>query len=217
MSPTSAGGALRLETIDPAAFRHTPWKNGGGVTIDIAESTLPGFPPGSWEGMKWRFGRTAIVAPGPFSDLSGYDRQQVLVAGSGLVLETPAGEIDVRQPFRPVRFAGETRIASRLEAGPVEVVNLIGDRSRVATGLACLPAGATSSLPAGVHVIYAARMSNELAVNGKACELAGDHALRIDADESFTLANRLGTAIVASIFSLRTSLPGDAPRSATNA
>ena len=69
MSPTPAGSGIRLTTIDPAAFRHTPWKNGGGVTIDIAESMLPGFAPGSWEGMVWRFGRTAIVTPGPFSDL----------------------------------------------------------------------------------------------------------------------------------------------------
>jgi hypothetical protein len=167
--------------------------------------------------MVWRFGRTAIVAPGPFSDLSGYDRQQVLVAGSGLVLETPAGEIDVRQPFRPVRFAGESLIVSRLEAGPVEVVNLIGDRSRVATELACLAAGATSLVPAGLHVIYAAKTSSELTLNGKLCELASGHALRIDADESFTIASRLGTAIVASILPLRTSLPGDVPRSAAHA
>ena len=55
----------------------------------------------------------------------------MLVAGRGLVLQTPDGEIDVRRPFRPVRFAGETPIVSRLEAGPVEVVNLIGDRRQV--------------------------------------------------------------------------------------
>ena len=79
MSPIPTASGIRLTTIDPAAYRHTPWKNGGGVTIDIAESLLPGFPPGSWEGMVWRFGRTAIVAPGPFSDLSGFDR----AAGAG--------------------------------------------------------------------------------------------------------------------------------------
>ena len=44
---------------------------------------LPGFAPGSWDGMIWRFGRTAIVTPGPFSDLSGFDRQQVLVVRFG--------------------------------------------------------------------------------------------------------------------------------------
>ncbi|HYI29806.1 MAG TPA: HutD family protein, partial [Bradyrhizobium sp.] len=137
--------------------------------------------------------------PGPFSDLGGYDRQQVLVSGSGLVLETPDGEIDVRRPFQPVRFTGETRIVSKLEAGPVEVVNLIGDRSRVATDLSCLTAGATNSCAAGVHVIYAATTRCDLAIDGNACEIAIGHALRIDAGESFTLASRLGTAIVASI------------------
>ncbi|MDO9298135.1 HutD family protein [Bradyrhizobium sp.] len=200
MSPTAAGSGVRLAAIDPAAFRHTPWKNGGGVTIDVAEALLPGFAPGSWEGMVWRFGRTAIVTPGPFSDLSGFDRAQVLVSGHGLVLETPTGEIDVRQPFRPVRFAGETAIVSRLEAGPVEVVNLLGDRSRVSIDLSCLAAGATDSRPAGVHIIYAATTPCDLAIDGNACAIASDHALRIDAGESFTVASRLGTAIVASIF-----------------
>jgi environmental stress-induced protein Ves len=200
MNPASAGSGVRLAAIDPAAFRHTPWKNGGGVTIDVAESMLPGFAPGSWDGLVWRFGRTAIVAPGPFSDLSGYDRQQMLVSGSGLVLETPAGEIDVRRPFKPVRFAGETRILSRLEAGPVEVVNLMGDRLRVVTDLSCLAAGATNSRPAGVHIIYAATTACDLAVDGNALQIAAGHALRIDAGASFTLTSRLGTAIVASIF-----------------
>ena len=82
------------------------------------------------DGDVWRFGRTPITAAGSFSDYTGFDRMQVLVAGSGLVLETPDGEIDVRTPFKPVRFAGETRIVSRLEAGPVEVINLMGDRRR---------------------------------------------------------------------------------------
>ena len=199
MSPTPAAGRIRLAPIDPVAYRHAPWKNGGGVTTDFAEFILPGVAPGSWEGLVWRFGRTAIVASGPFSDLSGYDRQQVLVSGSGLVLETPAGEIDVRQPFKPVRFAGETRIVSRLEAGPVEVVNLMGDRSRVSIELSCLAAGATNSRPAGVHIIYAAATACDLAVDGNALQIAAGHALRIDAGESFTIASRLGTAVVASI------------------
>jgi environmental stress-induced protein Ves len=210
MTTTIAAGGIRLVTIDPSTYRHTPWKNGGGVTIDIAESRLPGFAPGSWEGMVWRFGRTAIVTPGPFSDLSGFDRQQILVSGLGLVLETPVGEIDVRQPFKPVRFAGETAIVSRLEAGPVEVVNLMGDRSRVSIELSCLTGGATQSCPAGDHVIYAAATSCDLTVNGTACEIAIGHAIRIDAKESFTVASRLGTAIVACIVPVvRTAVPGN--------
>ena len=195
----SSAGGIQITALDPAGYRHMPWKNGGGVTIDIAVTMLPGFAPGSWEGIVWRFSRTAIVTPGAFSDLSGYDRELVLVSGEGLVLGTPVGEIDVRQPFRPVRFAGETSIVSRLEAGPVEVVNLIGDRSRVSIELSCLSDGATIACPAGIHIIYAATSSCELSINGNACEIAAGHAVRIDAGENFTVASRLGTAIVASI------------------
>ena len=195
----SSAGGIQITQLDPAAFRHMPWKNGGGVTIDIAVSMLPGFEPGSWDGIIWRFSRTAIVTPGAFSDLSGYDRQLVLVSGEGLVLGTPVGEIDVRQPFRPVRFAGETSIVSRLEAGPVEVVNLIGDRSRVSIDLSCLSPGATRTCPAGVHIIYAATGSCELSINGGTCEVAAGHAMRIDAGTSLAVANRRGTAIIAGI------------------
>src|SRR3954470_5914128 len=118
---TSSPGGIQLTALDPADYRHMPWKNGGGVTTDIAVSMLPGFAPGSWDGIVWRFSRTAIVTPGAFSDLSGYDRELALVSGEGLVLEMAEGEIDVRKAFSPVRFAGETAIVSRLEAGPVEV------------------------------------------------------------------------------------------------
>jgi environmental stress-induced protein Ves len=195
----SSAGGIQITTLDPASYRQMPWKNGGGVTIDIAVTMLPGFAPGSWEGIVWRFSRTAIVTPAPFSDLSGYDRQLALVAGQGLVLGTAVGEIDVRQPFRPVRFAGETSIVSRLEAGPVEVVNLIGDRSRVSIDLSCLSGGATNTCPAGVHIIYAATSACELSIAGQPCEIANGHAMRVDAGTSFAISSRLGTAIVAGI------------------
>ena len=199
---------IALTPLDPGGFRRTPWKNGGGVAIDIAESHLPGIPPGSWEGMVWRFGRTAIVTPAPFSDLRGFDRHQVLVSGRGLVLDTPDGEIDVRKPFTPVRFAGETPIHSRLEAGPVEVVNLIGDRARVSLGLACLAGGETMDCPAGLHIAYAATTACDLLIDGEACSVEPDHALRIEAAERFTVTGRDGTIIIASILPL---VPASAP------
>ncbi|MGH6641091.1 MAG: HutD/Ves family protein [Bradyrhizobium sp.] len=201
MSSRQMAGEIQVTALDPAGFRHMPWKNGGGVTIDIAVAMLPGFAPGGWEGMVWRFSRTAIVTPGPFSDLSGFDRQMALISGQGLVLETADREIDVRQPFRPVQFAGETAIVSRLEAGPVEVVNLIGDRSRVSIDLSCLSGGATKACAAGVHIIYAATGSCALSIDDKPCEIPAGHAVRIDAGTRFTAATRLGTAIVAGIIS----------------
>jgi hypothetical protein len=173
--------------LQPSDYRRTPWKNGGGITIDIAEQD------------SWRFGRTPITAPGPFSDYTGFDRVQVLVAGRGLVLDTPDGEIDVRAPFKPVAFTGETPIASRLEAGPVEVVNLIGSRAQVRIDLQVLRAGAAIGRSAGTHLAYAADGPAALAIDGAAHRLAADHTLRIDMASPTMIACTEGLVLVGSI------------------
>jgi environmental stress-induced protein Ves len=162
----------RFTTLSPADYRRVPWRNGGGVTVDIA-----------CDGEVWRFSRTPITTAGPFSDYAGYDRLQVLVAGGGLVLETPDGEIDLRQPFRPVRFAGETAITSRLEAGPVEVVNLLGDRARVRLDLSVMAAGETQRLGQGLHFAYCPAGHAVVRVHGQDHALVADHALRIEESE----------------------------------
>lgn len=179
---------MTITLLDPAQYITTPWKNGGGVTVDIAV-----------EGDVWRLGRTPIVAAGPFSDYGGFDRVQVLVAGSGLVLKTPEGEIDVRQPFRPVRFAGETPIVSRLESGPVEVVNLIGNRASVRIDIEVLDEGRSLRLGPGTHIVYNPLGESALDVGGSHHVLAGDHGLRLEMADGTVLAGRGGCLLVASV------------------
>jgi environmental stress-induced protein Ves len=190
---------VRIATLDPAGYRRSPWKNGGGVTVDIADEYRPGAKPGDWDGMIWRLGRTGIPVAGPFSDLSGFDRLQVVVSGRGLVLETAAGEIDLREPFRPVRYRGEPPIVSRLEAGPVEVVNLIGDRSAVRIDLRVLRGGESLTLAPGTHVVYAP--AGPVALDGGlgTQALHDQHALRLDSTEPATVHGAGGVALVASI------------------
>jgi uncharacterized protein len=168
----------RLTRLDPQAYRRTPWKNGGGITIDIADAYAPGATPGSWSGMLWRLGRTRIVAPGPFSDLSGYDRILTVIGGHGLMLEVAGGAaLDVRTPFVPVRFRGEDRITSRLEAGPVAVLNLIADR-RHDIDVAILAEGA-HALKSAIAIVYALEAS-AMAIDGADHALGADEALRLD-------------------------------------
>jgi len=177
-----------ITLLEPAHYRRTTWKNGGGTTIDIADN-----------GDVWRFGRTPIVAPGPFSDYAGFDRAQVLVAGRGLVLETPEGEIDVRLPLKPVRFAGETPIRSRLEAGPVEVVNLIGARSAVRIALQVLMRDVAQTVAPGTHIVYAATGAAALEVDGEGYRLAPDHALRVEASRPTMIVCTDGVLLLGSI------------------
>jgi environmental stress-induced protein Ves len=182
--------------LSPAGYRTSPWKNGGGTTIDIAEANRPGHAPGDWAGLLWRFGRTAIVAPGPFSDLAGCDRAQVVVRGRGLVLVSPDGEIDVRRPWLPVRFRGEDRIVSRLEAGPVEVVNLIADRAHFEIDLVVRAAGSSRHCRCGTHIAYAADGPAAIAVDGEVHALLPEHALMLRVGDSAELAFLEGAGMV---------------------
>jgi environmental stress-induced protein Ves len=177
-----------ITLLDPSQYRRTPWKNGGGVTVDIAE-----------QDDVWRFGRTPITTPGPFSDYAGFDRLQVLVAGRGLVLDTPDGEIDVRTPFKPVRFTGETRIVSRLESGPVEVVNLIGARAKIRVALEVLKAGSMLTVEAGTHLAYAADGAAALEIAGTPHRLAADHALRIEVSGPTVIKGIGGVLLLGSV------------------
>jgi uncharacterized protein len=177
-----------ITPLDPDHYVRTPWKNGGGVTTDIA-----------FDGDVWRFSRTPITVAGPFSDYTGFDRLQVVVAGRGLVLQTPTGEIDVRQPFRPVRFAGATPIVSRLESGPVEVVNLLGDRSRVSVDLAVLEAGRKRDLGLGLHIAYCPGGRARLRIDNETYDLDADGGLRIEENKERVVACVRGLIVLGSV------------------
>jgi environmental stress-induced protein Ves len=124
---------------------------------------------------------------------------QVLVASSGLVLETPDGQIDVRRPFKPVRFAGETTIMSRLEAGPVEVMNLMGDRSRVQIDLAVLRAGETRNLGPGLHIAYCPAGPARLRLQGEEHAFRADGGLRIEGADGWPANCTVGVILMGSV------------------
>ena len=188
-----------LTPLSPESFRSKPWKNGGGVTLDIADACRPGADPAGWEGMIWRLGRTAIVQPGPFSDLAGYERLQAVVVGSGLVLDGADCEVDLRRPFHPVRYDGGIPLVSRLENGPVEVVNLIADRALCRVDMVVATVG-TSLAPAGaIHILYAPGEAVSGRCGAQDFAVPGGHALRIEAAADVALTVEAGRALLATI------------------
>ena len=185
--------------LDPAGYRRTPWKNGGGVTIDIAAAYRPGADPGGWNGMLWRFGRTRIEQPGPFSDLSGYDRILAVVEGRGLVLHPKfRAPLDVHTPFAPVHFPGEWAITSELTAGPVGVLNLMADRLLYKIDLAFPAPGGAAEMSGAVCIVLALEDST-IDIDGTATPLPRDGALRVDDAHRLAYALRSGRVAVAAI------------------
>ena len=187
-----------LEHLDPANYLRTPWKNGRGVLVDIARQGQ------GWDGagLIWHYGRTAIVEPGPFSDLSGYDRLQVVIRGRGLVLVTPAGDIDLREPFRPHRYDGGMPIVTRLEQGAVEVANLIADRRKVAIDLRVASSGDVVPAAPGEHIVHAAADSASVMVSDETCPLLEDHAVRVRCAMETSIRVKSGRVLIASVYPL---------------
>ncbi len=185
--------------LDPAHYRRTPWKNGGGITIDIAGAYRSGGDAAGWSDMLWRFGRTRIEQPGSFSDLSGYDRLLAVVEGRGLVLHPrDHAPLQAREPFVPVRFQGDWAITSELTEGPVGVLNLIADRSRFTIDLVFPSAGAVATV-SGTICIVLALDDAVLDIGRRTTSLARDFALRFDNATRLEIAPRSGRVAVAVI------------------
>ena len=180
-------------------YKRMPWKNGGGVFTDIADAHRAGSPAKDWDSLLWRFASTPIVTSGPFSYMPGIDRLQMVVAGRGLVLKSPTQEFDEREPFTTVRFAGELEIVTELEAGPVEVVNLMARRGAAEIELEALRESGERSLTAGTHLVYAARGDCSIRLDDGDLVIPSNGTLKVELGESSKLALVSGLAVLGSI------------------
>jgi uncharacterized protein len=190
---------MKTTLLKSEDYTRSPWKNGGGIFTDIADAHRADAPVKDWDSLLWRFASTPIVAPGPFSYMPGIDRLQMVVGGRGLVLKSPTQDFDEREPFTTVRFTGELEIVTQLEEGSVEVVNLMGRRGAVALELEALRELSERRLPAGTHLIYAARGDCDIRLDGTGFSISHGNTLKVELTGVSTLALVSGMAVLGSI------------------
>jgi environmental stress-induced protein Ves len=132
-----------MQIIRASGLVPQPWKNGGGVTWEIAID-----PPGAGlEDFRWRVSRARIEADGPFSLFPNCDRWITCVEGAGFALHFDDGVKLAVPPFLPVRFSGDRAVTCRV-AGPCTDINVIARRDLVSVEVTLVPAPA--ALPEGV-------------------------------------------------------------------
>jgi environmental stress-induced protein Ves len=190
---------MKITLLTSEDYTRSPWKNGGGIFTDIADAHRPGSPARDWDSLLWRFASTPIVAPGPFSYMPGIDRLQMVVGGRGLVLKSPTQDFDEREPFTTVRFTGEMEIVTELEAGPVEVVNLMARRGATEIELVALRDPGERELPAGTHLVYAARGDCRICLGDEDFAISHENTLKVELTEASRLALVSGLAVLGSI------------------
>jgi environmental stress-induced protein Ves len=136
-----------MRIVRLAQLVEVPWRNGGGVTREIAEAR-------DGDALLWRLSMADVAADGPFSDFAGLTRILTVIHGMGLELTTPDGVLTA-DFAAPVRFDGGLRVTARLTGGPVRDLNLMFDSARIDGDVAPLFGPMRRSLRPGAGVSHA--------------------------------------------------------------
>jgi uncharacterized protein len=181
----AAGKLPHVTLIHGADLVAAPWKNGGGVTREVAA-----MPPGAGlDAFIWRVSIADVAQAGPFSRFAGIDRTLVLLSGAGMLLDEAreAGdtyEHALTQPLDVARFAGEASIDARLVDGATRDFNLMVRRG-AANGVLEIwrVDGGTQQceLSADVVLLFCADGSPQITLgDGAAVQLSRDDTLCIE-------------------------------------
>ncbi|HEY2511801.1 MAG TPA: HutD family protein, partial [Polyangiaceae bacterium] len=175
-----------MKKLDATEHRSMPWKNGGGVTIEVAKS-----PEGaSLDDFDWRISMARVEASGPFSRFPGIDRSLVVLRGAGMTLDVAQrGSIVLDAHAPPFAFPGDVDVAATLRGGRVDDLNVMTRRGRFrALVTRVFVEGSAPFAPLGdlcFLVVGAGRGRAE----GGGTTLAEGDALRLEAGERVDVAS----------------------------
>jgi len=128
----------------------TPWKNGGGVTREVAV-----WPAGAGiDAFDWRVSIAEVTGAGPFSHFAGIDRTLAILEGRmALAFADRTVELDADSP--PLAFAGDVSCSGTPIGGAVTDLNVMARRGRCAARVERI-AGETFSTAAATMVVATA-------------------------------------------------------------
>jgi len=154
-----------MKILTFADFTTTRWKNGGGITHEIAKA-------GGGTGLLWRLSIAEVTEDGPFSRFAGLARILTVIEGAGLALHTPDRMLQAK-PLEPLAFSGDTPIDSRMIDGPVRDFNVIFDPRRMRAEVRILRGPIQVAEPAATMLV-ACCLEDRLRADGQAllpCEV----------------------------------------------
>jgi hypothetical protein len=105
-------------------WRAMPWKNGGGVTHEIAVE-----PAGAgMDTFRWRVSAAEVRVPGPFSLFTGIDRTLAVLEGR-LRLTVAGRDSELTPDSAPLAFRGDDPAHGTPLGGPVRDLNVMSRRA----------------------------------------------------------------------------------------
>ncbi|HEU4667058.1 MAG TPA: HutD family protein [Arthrobacter sp.] len=111
-----------MEIIRFADRKPQPWRNGGGVTRQIAgHPNAASLQDGGWD---WRVSIAEVTKAGDYSPYPGMERVLTVVEGELLLLTVDGAEHPLEK-YRPFRFPGGAAASCALPTGDVKNLNVI--------------------------------------------------------------------------------------------
>ncbi len=111
-----------MEIIRFAELRSEPWRNGGGVTRELASHPkAASAQDGAWD---WRVSIADLTKAGDFSVFPGMERVLTVVDGELLLLTVDGAEHPLEK-YRPFRFPGDAAAHGALPTGDIRNLNVI--------------------------------------------------------------------------------------------
>lgn len=177
--PTTTAMAMETSLIRGLDLIAAPWKNGGGVTREIAS-----YPHGAgFDTFVWRVSLADVAQPGPFSSFAGIDRTLVLLSGAGMLLDEAQERTHaLEQPYDIARFAGEAAIDARLVDGATRDFNLMIRRDAATGDIEIWRGGESHTVSADTLLLFCAAGAVDVTLAGidESVALATNDTLRID-------------------------------------
>jgi environmental stress-induced protein Ves len=118
---------MPIHFFERAQLRASPWKNGGGVTREIACHP----PSANMQDFDWRISIAHIARDGDFSVFAGVDRVITLLEGGGVHLSSADSSVlhALNTPLQPFAFSGDAAVHGRLLNGDCHDLNVMTRRS----------------------------------------------------------------------------------------
>ncbi|MEP6826889.1 MAG: HutD family protein [Aestuariivirga sp.] len=139
--------------VRKANFTTSKWKNGGGITHEIARSDADVV-------FGWRLSVAEVASDGPFSLFPGHQRILTVVEGKGMRLVSANAAYHVGH-LVPIRFSGDEHIVGKLIDGPCRDFNLIYDPKRFSAEVTVLQGPQKLSACFAVYLVSGSAVSME--------------------------------------------------------
>lgn len=176
-----------IRHLKPSDYRQMAWKNGAGVTVEIARE------PEAGERFDWRVSVADVVSDGEFSRFEGIDRVIIPIEGEGMELIHNGRPAVMVRPLEPHPFDGDNETYCRLIGGAIRDFNLMTRRGRVFGSLKVIE----GEQEIAARLLYCVRGSATVRSGVNSYALAAGETLIGDAAVHFAIQCATAAAVIA--------------------